>query len=68
MIAVFATMLIALILDYAGVRKLALSCLLLCLVLSIWLFLWEVYSPDYGFRMPWLQVEAQPCIAYAGLA
>ena len=21
-----------------------------------WLFLWEGYSPDYGFRMPWLQL------------
>ena len=22
------------------------------------LFLWEIYSPEYGFRMPWLQVRA----------
>jgi hypothetical protein len=21
------------------------------------LFLFETYSPDYGFRMPWLQVQ-----------
>ena len=27
------------------------------LALCISLFLWEIYSPDYGFRMPWLQVE-----------
>lgn len=26
-----------------------------CLLLSIGLFLWEIYSPEYGFAMPWLQ-------------
>jgi hypothetical protein len=32
-------------------------------MLCAWLFLWEIYSPDYGFRMPWLQVEASPSFA-----
>jgi hypothetical protein len=56
MAAVFASLLLAFILDFAGLRRLAMSCLLVCLVLSVGLFLWEVYSPDYGFRMPWLQL------------
>ncbi len=56
MAAVFATLLLAFILDLAGRSRLAVSCILLSLALCIGLFLWEVYSPDYGFRMPWLQL------------
>jgi hypothetical protein len=56
MAAVFASLLLAFILDFAGLHRAAVSCLLLCLALSVGLFLWEVYSPDYGFRMPWLQL------------
>jgi hypothetical protein len=56
MTAVFATMLLAFILDLAGLSRLAVSCLVVSLALSTGLFLWEVYSPDYGFRMPWLQL------------
>jgi hypothetical protein len=33
--------------------------MLLCLALSIGLFLFEIYSPEYGFRMPWLQVQIE---------
>ena len=60
MAAVYATLLIAFVLDFAGRRRLAMSCLFLSLSLGVGLFLWEVYSPDYGFRMPWLQVEGAP--------
>jgi hypothetical protein len=56
MAAVFATLLLAFILDLAGLRHLAILSLLASLGLSIGLFLWEVYSPDYGFGMPWLQL------------
>ena len=56
MAAVFATLLLAFFLDLAGRSRLAVSCLLLSLALGIGLFLWEVYSPDYGFHMPWLQL------------
>ena len=56
MAAVFATLLLAFVLDLAGRSRLAVSCLLLSLGLGVGLFLWEVYSPDYGFRMPWLQL------------
>ena len=56
MASTFAILLIAFILNACGLRRLAVSSLLICLVLSVGLFLWEIYSPEYGFRMPWLQV------------
>jgi hypothetical protein len=56
MAAVYGTLLFAFILDFAGLRRVAASCLFLSFVLCVGLFLWEVYSPDYGFRMPWLQL------------
>jgi hypothetical protein len=42
--------------DFAGRRRAATACLLLSLGLGVGLFLWEVYSPDYGFGMPWLDL------------
>jgi hypothetical protein len=57
MVAVFATMFLALALGWFARCWMALSCLAVCLALSIGLFVYEVYSPDYGFRMPWLQTE-----------
>jgi hypothetical protein len=57
MAAVFATMLLSVAIGWFGHRTLALACFGICLALSLGLFLYEVYSPDYGFRMPWLQVE-----------
>ena len=56
MAAVFASLLLAFILDLAGLWRLAISCLFVSFVLCVGFFLWEVYSPDYGFRMPWLQL------------
>jgi hypothetical protein len=56
MAAVFASLFLAFTLDFAGLRRLALACLLVCFVLCLGLFLWEVYSPEYGFRMPWLDL------------
>jgi hypothetical protein len=60
MATIYAALLIAFILDLSGFGRLAISCLFVSLALCIWLLLWEIYSPDYGFRMPWLQVEAIP--------
>lgn len=57
MLAVFTTLSLALLAEYAGPRWLAVSAILLCLALSIGLFLFEIYSPEYGFHMPWLQVQ-----------
>ena len=57
MLAVFATMSLALLAAYGGPRGLAVWSMLACLALSIGLFLFEIYSQEYGFRMPWLQVQ-----------
>ena len=57
MLAVFATLSLALLAGYYGPRWLAVLSMLVCLGLSIGLFLFEIYSPEYGFRMPWLQVQ-----------
>lgn len=59
MTAIFATMLASLFLGWFVNRCAAIACLGACLALTVWLFLYEVYSPDYGFAMPWLQVEMQ---------
>jgi hypothetical protein len=59
MAAVFATMFLSLVLGWIGRRALAIASLAACLVLSVWLFLFEIYSPDYGFRMPWIKTEIQ---------
>jgi hypothetical protein len=57
MFAVFATMSLALLGGHCGPRWFAILSMLVCLALSIGLFLFEIYSPEYGFRMPWLQVQ-----------
>lgn len=57
MAAVFATMCLALVLGWTGRRSLAIASLAACLVLSVWLFLFEIYSPETGFRMPWIKTE-----------
>jgi hypothetical protein len=57
MLAIFATMSLALLAGYYERRRCAILLVLACLGLSIGLFLFEIYSPEYGFRMPWLQVE-----------
>lgn len=62
MVAIFAAMTLAIVVGQFGPRWLALGCLALCLGLSVWLFLFEIYSPDYGFRMPWLQTDLRPAL------
>ena len=57
MLAVFATLSSALLAACCGPRWLAIVMMLTCLALSVGLFLFEIYSPEYGFRMPWLQVQ-----------
>ena len=59
MSAIFATLSIAFLLDHLRLRRCAVSCLAASLGLAIYLFAWEIYSPDYGFRMPWLDVERE---------
>jgi hypothetical protein len=55
MAAIFAAVTAALVLNQGGRDRLALAALLGGLALMVWLFLFEIYSPEYGFRMPWLQ-------------
>jgi lipopolysaccharide export LptBFGC system permease protein LptF len=55
MVAVFAALLLALLLDRLGRPRPAMVALGIGFGLAVGLFLFEVYSPDYGFRMPWLQ-------------
>jgi hypothetical protein len=57
MLAVFATISVALLAAYLGPRWIAILAMLVCLALSIGSFLFEIYSPEYGFHMPWLQVQ-----------
>lgn len=57
MALVFGTLTLAMVLSLAGRGRLATAAILSCLLLSIGEFLWEVYSPEYGFRMPWIQVR-----------
>jgi hypothetical protein len=51
MVAVFATMALAILIGQFGPRWLAAICLVAC----FGLFVFEIYSPNFGFRMPWLQ-------------
>lgn len=55
MAVVFATITAALVTGWFGRRTVAIVLVALTLLLGVHLFLWEVYSPQYGFRMPWIQ-------------
>jgi hypothetical protein len=55
MAAIFATALLAFVATWRGRQRMASLCLLLSIALAVGLFLYEIYSPEYGFRMPWLQ-------------
>lgn len=57
---VFIAMSLALVLGWFGRRWMAGACLAVCLALYVGEFLWEVWSPEYGFSMPWLQGSAEP--------
>ncbi len=65
MVAVFLAMTMAMIAGWFGRRDLAIVCLAACFVLAAGLFLFEIYSPEYGFRMPWIKTDLRPG---AGLA
>ena len=59
MLAIFVFLTIAFLLEFLGRRRSAAICLAASLSLTLYLFAWEIYSPDYGFRMPWLEVELE---------
>ena len=54
MALVFAGLCTALLLGWWGRRGPAIGVITLTLLLAVHLFLWEVYSPVYGFRLPWI--------------
>ena len=56
MAAVFAALLAAVVFEFAGYGRAAVGCLVLSFGLGAGLFLWEIYSPAYGFGMPWLEL------------
>ena len=58
MFCIFATLLLALLLGWLGRDRYALGAIAATFVLAIWLFLFEIYSPEYGFRMPWISTQA----------
>ena len=57
MVAVFTAMSLAMIAVWVGPRRVAIALFALSL-LRFGLFLYEIYSPEYGFRMPWIQTGA----------
>ena len=54
MAAIFAVLTAGLAFGWFGSRRVALVLISITLLLAIHLFLWEIYSPEYGFRMPWI--------------
>jgi hypothetical protein len=69
-VAVFSALFLTLVLGWFGRHSLAAVALVVCLALFVWEFLFEVYSPEYGFRMPWIQTDLQvvPVPARGGAA
>jgi hypothetical protein len=57
MVAVFAAISLAMIAIWFGPRRVAIALFAVSLGLGLALFLYEIYSPEYGFRMPWIQTE-----------
>ena len=55
MLLIFAVLVLAFALGWWRRDLLSRLAIAVCLLLSIGLFLWEIYSPQYGFAMPWLQ-------------
>jgi hypothetical protein len=55
MAVTFAFLTASLVTGWFGSRKAAVALLTVTLLLAAHLFLWEIYSPEYGFRMPWIQ-------------
>jgi hypothetical protein len=55
MALIFATISLALVVGWFGRRSFAIVLVAVSLLLAVHLFLWEIHSPEYGFRMPWIQ-------------
>lgn len=57
MVLVFAALSAAFVCGWLHKTAAAIGLLALAFVLAAALFLWEIYSPQYGFAMPWIQVQ-----------
>lgn len=57
MAAIYLAMLAAFGFAWARRKGLALAAAGICFVLATHLFLWEIWSPETGFGMPWLDVR-----------
>jgi hypothetical protein len=57
MALIFGTLALAMVCAVAGRARIASMMILACMLLSIGEFLWLIHSPNYGFRMPWIQVD-----------
>lgn len=57
MVLVFAALSAAFVFGWLHKTAAAIGLLALAFVLAAALFLWEIYSPQYGFAMPWIQVQ-----------
>jgi hypothetical protein len=57
MTGIFLAMGAALAFGWSGLRGPAIAAAGVSLALAAGLFLWEVYSPETGFRMPWIDTR-----------
>jgi hypothetical protein len=57
MVAIFTAMFGALAALVLGWRRVAAGAAVVSLALAVHLFLWEIWSPETGFRMPWIQTD-----------
>ena len=55
MVAIFALLFVSFLCAWYRYERIAIAIFMVVLVLVIWLFLFEIYSPTYGFKMPWIQ-------------
>jgi hypothetical protein len=52
MLLVFAVLALSLVFAWFGRQSVAIFLAVLCLALGVKQFLWEIYSSEYGYRMP----------------
>lgn len=62
MVVIFATLLAAFVSGWFGRERLAALLFVSTLALAVGLFLYEIYSPEYGFRMPWIQTQLRHAV------
>lgn len=55
MVLCFVTMLMALLTLQFGSYRVSTAVFAASMLMSLGMFLFEIYSPSDGFRMPWLQ-------------